>query len=241
VTESSRMPTLFELAADVRYVFSPTAPFPYSLFSTPSNPYRFYAARGNAGPEKLYSQEIGYFGNFHEMRMTLDVRGYIERMRDRVDRIDYVIPGNLYLSKDFANAEGFTIHGIEYQLRWKPFEKTELWLNQNFQSILWDKVTTNNLPPAGVTTVALFQKLPYDLDLSLMYQSIDAMTWRGASEKLPARHRVDARLALPFRIGSTRAEASFTVQATNGNYQEFLPSQGFTFERRAYGTLRLEF
>ena len=242
VTESARMPTLFELAADVRYVFSPTAPFPYALFSSPSNPFRYYAARGNVGTEKLFAKELGYFGNFRNWRLTLDVRGYIEHMDDLIDRNTYPIPPNPSVI-DFVNRPGFKTRGFEYQMRWKPFEATEIWINQSIQRLIWDDASQDgkHLPPTHAATIALFQKLPLNLDLSLMFHTMGAMTWRNEDEQLPSRHRVDVRLAKSFLIGSTRAEVAFAVQAANGSSPEFLPSGNFKLERRAYGTLRLEF
>ena len=58
---------------------------------------------------------------------------------------------------------------------------------------------------------------------------------------LPNRRRIDARLAYPFRIGDTRMEAAVTAQAANGNYPDYLMNRGFEFERRAFGTLHIEF
>ena len=97
------------------------------------------------------------------------------------------------------------------------------------------------MPPRRASTLALFQKLSYDFDFSLMYHHMSAMVWRGDSDRLPSRRRVDARLAYPFRMGDTRAEAALVVQAANGAYAEFLPSQNFLVEKRAFGTLRFEF
>jgi hypothetical protein len=74
-----------------------------------------------------------------------------------------------------------------------------------------------------------------------MYHSTGKMSWGGdAKDVLPASHRLDARLALLFRIGSTKAEAAVTVQAADGGNPEHLLSKNFTSERRAFGTLRLE-
>jgi iron complex outermembrane receptor protein len=256
-SKSERTPTLFELASDVRYYpKSLTSPFPFPrLFAMFNMPIRTFAASGNVDNEKLSSQEIGYFGNFRNWRMTLDVRAYIERMKDLIAEGQRTIPGyNLPVApftpievSDFMNGHGFKLRGIEYQLRWKPFNETELWVNQNFSRLVWDdKVTgddrTDKLPPTRMTTLALFQKLPANLDLSLMYHSMGAMNW-GSNPKdaLPNRRRVDARLAMPFRVGSTRAEAAFAVQAASGNYPEYFVRQGMKVERRAYGTLRIEF
>ncbi|MDP2170786.1 MAG: TonB-dependent receptor [Rhodocyclaceae bacterium] len=279
MTESSRMPTLFELAGDARYYpkNSLNTPLPIVLparpsladyapyFSAMGQPIRLYASSGEVKPENLFSQEIGYFGNFREWRMTLDVRAYIERMRDIISKGKINIPG--YLSGivpagtittigplpaslpvnipldviDFVNIPGFETRGLEYQLRWKPFETTEIWVNQSFARTFWELNADKPLPPTHATTIAWFQKLPYDLDLSVIHHTMGAMTWNKKSDELPSRRRIDVRLAKPFRIGSTRAEAAVTVQAANGSLPEYQTGSNLTFDRRAYGTLRFEF
>lgn len=224
VMRSARMPTIFELAADVRYFVGSTLVGHTHL------------ADGKLEAERLDTQELGYFGNFRDWRMTLDVRGYKETMRDGIDR-EGSNPAN------FVNKSAFRVRGIEYQLRWKPYDKTEILLNQSFSRLIRrdDDNSDKHQPPSHATTIALFQKLPGNLDLSLMFHAMGAMTWRNEETRLPSRHRLDLRLAHPFRIGSTRAEAAVTVQAANGSYPEFLPSANFMSERRAFGTLRLEF
>lgn len=253
-SKSERTPTLFELASDVRYYpKSLTSPFaPFAFFNMP---VRTFVASGNVGNEKLSSQEIGYFGNFRDWRLTLDVRAYIERMKDVIVEGPRTIPGyNLPVFpftpievSDFMNGPGFKLRGVEYQLRWRPFSATELWANQNFSRLIWDGTVTgadrtDRLPPTRMTTLALFQKLPGNLDLSLMYHSMGGVNWgTNPKDALPSRRRVDARLAVPIRIGNTRAEAAFAVQAANGRYPEYFLSQGMQVERRAFGTLRIEF
>ncbi len=223
MTRSARMPTIFELAADVRY---------YVGGFLIANTYR---ASGTVKEEYLDSQEVGYFGHFRDWRLTLDVRAYDERMRDGVDRINSP-PTPI----DFTNRLAFNVRGLEYQMRWKPRDGTEILLNQSFTDLKWlsGDSQENNQPPARATTFALFQKLPGNLDLSLMFHSSGAMTWRDQAARLPERRRLDVRLAHPFRVGSTRAEAAVTVQAANGSYPEFLPAAGFQVERRAFATLR---
>ena len=234
VTEAKRLPTLFELAADVRWHPAVFAPFPY----------RLYASTGKVGAEKLQSQEVGYFGNFRDWRLTLDVRGYIERMRDIIVRQLYPNPSIPPLPAavwDFVNAGAFKTRGVEYQLRWKPLADTEIWLNQNFQQMSWDNGGVDHMPPRRATTLALFQKLPDAVDLSLMYHSIAAMSWDNPTDTLPPLHRLDARLAKRFAVGGTRAEAALVVQAANGSHPAYQTGLNFVFERRAFGTLRLEF
>jgi iron complex outermembrane receptor protein len=274
VAESLRTPNVFELNADVRYYPKNTSnrPLPRSLsglskqdtialFAKLNLPARSVAASGLVTPEKLETQEIGYFGNFRSIRMTVDVRAYIEKTKDLITDGDRIIPG--YISGilpppypplpynvpmvlgDFVNSPGFKIRGVEYQLRWKPLEDTEIWLNQTFQKLIWDNdaaANDVNMPPTHASTIALFQKLPGGLDFSVMFHTLGSMTWgNGDSGQLPNRRRIDARLAYPFLVGSTRVEAAMTVQAANGNYPDSLMKYGYEFERRAFGTLRIEF
>jgi iron complex outermembrane recepter protein len=253
ISESARMPTLFELAADSR-VYPQTIP-PYNILRTFGLivPKILYLASGNVAQEKLQTREVGYFGNFRDWRLTADVRGYIEKLKDQIGDIDrnvFMFTHPIFLTPvydlvpDYTNQAGFTVRGIEYQVRWKPLEGTEIWLNQNFQNLIWDATALNktlNLPPQRATTLALFQKLPYDFDLSVMYHTMGAMSWGNARDALPSRNQLDARLAKTFRIGSTRVEAAFAVQAAKGTYPEYLARKDFAFERRAFGSLRLEF
>lgn len=235
---SLRPPSLFEMKGDVRYYLNG------ALIG------RTTTARGNVSPEQLQSREIGYFGNLRDWRMTLDVRVFHERMRDTVTTNSYDLPpaqaaglvtGNQV--EEYVNGTGLHLRGGEYQLRWKPLAGTEVWLNQAFLRQVWDNDWDNHLAPRRTTMLALFQKLPLDLDFSLMWHATSEMTWRDQARGFPAQRRVDARLALPFRIGSTRAEAAVTLQAANGSYLAFYPSieHRLMHERRAFGTLRLEF
>jgi len=234
VTKSERTPSLFELAGDVRY------------FQNGALVGRTTAARGTVSPESLQTQELGYFGNLRDWSMTLDVRAYHERLRNLIDTFSYNLPVSLPATgtkvTDYANYPGLTARGIEYQWRWSPLERTELWINQNFEHYAWeDKSKMDHLPPSYATTVALFQKLPGNVNLTLSYTTSSTMTWRSTSNQLQHSRRVDARLAYPFLVGSTKIEAAVAVQAANGDQPVYLPSEKFIFERRLYGTIRLEF
>jgi iron complex outermembrane receptor protein len=118
---------------------------------------------------------------------------------------------------------------------------TELWINQAFERMSWERNIDGPMPPTHATTLALFQKLPRNLDFSLMYHVTGAMTWNQQADALPSRRRLDMRLARPFQIGSTHAEVALVAQALNGSYPEYQAGSGLVFERRAFGTLRLEF
>jgi len=258
---SARTPTLLELASDIRYYPSPAdaasliaAGQPlYALLASNNMPVRLQKSSGNVAPEWLSAQEVGYFGHYRPIRLTVDVRGFVERMSGRiVDGVPSYLPGyNLPVApfspipvSDFGNSDGFTIRGLEYQLRWKPTATTELWLNQTFLRLVWDAQKSDKLthqPPRRATTLALFQQLPREFDLAFIVHAQTPMTWGSADQTLPAQLRVDARLARRFQAGATRGEAALAIQAANGHQATHLKRYDFAFERRAYATLRFEY
>jgi len=273
LTESSRMPTLFELASDVRvypqnwaalFATSSTSNRIAAMMARSNLPFRLFYSDGRVTEERLEAQELGYFGNFRQWNMTIDVRAYSEKVRDLIvtnnhgSAPGYVYPNNpLVVFVEgvlgtplvgssvpvitFGNMNGFKTRGLEYQLRWKPFSGTELWVNQAFERTHWAANADRPMPPTHATTIAWFQKLPHDFDFSLIHQSLGAMTWNKAEDRLPSRRQLDMRLAKQFRIGSSRAEAALAVQAANGSLPAYQTGTGFMLERRAFATLRFEF
>ncbi|MEW6163896.1 MAG: TonB-dependent receptor [Pseudomonadota bacterium] len=232
-TKSARIPNLYELSADRRY-------------DTVLGQLRYDAATGKVEPEVLKTEEVGYFGNFQDWRLTLDVRAYRERMLGVIDKKRYTLPGYvLGQVDDFVNVRNLETHGIEYQLRWKPWADTEIWLNQSAQRMRWNEDgRQTSMPPERALMLAIFQRLPNDVELTLIYSSTSEMTWRDEFRKLKPVGRTDLRVAYPFRVGTTRMEAALTVQALNGDHVASYPDLShpqFLQERRAYGTLRLEF
>lgn len=232
VTDSVRTPSLSEYKADVRYYLG-------SMLVAQD-----FAARGNVNPEKLRSHEIGYMGRFPRASLTLDVRAYHERMDGFIGVDKYVNASTGFEVKDYVNKPGFDITGLEYQLRWKPLESSEIWLNQSFTNLQWDDPVLNardeRRPPESATTIAWFQRLPAQFQLTVIYQQMGSMTWRDKRDWLSATHRTDVRLAYPFRMGRTKAEASFTVQSAEGDRPFFLTRKNFELGRRCFVNLRLE-
>lgn len=266
MTESTRMPTLFEQAGDVRlypkdfaslWAAGSTADRIAAIQAFSNLPFRLFYSDGRVDREKLRAQELGYFGNFRDWRLMLDVRAYVEKMSNLIvmdqngTAPGYVFPSNPLVPAPlvgtaipvtvFHNASGFKTRGLEYQLRWRPLADTEIWVNQAFERTYWEHNADRPLPPTHATTIAWFQKLPYDYSLSVIHHSIGALSWNEMKDTLPSRRRIDLRLAKLFHIGNVRAEAAVAVQAANGSYLEYQMGSNFTFERRAFGTLRLEF
>jgi iron complex outermembrane receptor protein len=217
VTTAYRTPTLFELRGDWRW-----------------NGIPFVVAKGNARAERMDVAEVGYLGDFRAYGLKVDMRGFREKMESRTR-----FYGN---PNDVINRSPTLQHGWETQLRWQPLPETQVVLNHTALRIT---DTDNEQPadrfaaPSHFSSLAVFQSLPEDFDLGIIYTMTGQMAWVSLSDMLPAAHQLDLRLARKFRVGSTRAEAALVVQAVEATHYEFLPGQ--VFKRRAFATLRFDF
>jgi iron complex outermembrane receptor protein len=219
VTQSSRAPGLYELRGDTRFYNGNVL----ALWT--------FRGSGKVKAETLISHEIGYFGRLRSLGLTVDARGFVERMNNRVRFFG--------TPKDAINTPGPHIHGFEYQFDWKPFATTRILLSEAHLRSTSGRPDEAIEAPHRTTTLAWFQKLPGDLDFSLISHATTPFSWEGTSNVLDTPRQLDARLAWGFRVGPTRGEAAFTVQAINGGHQEYL--RAYRFDRRAFATLRLDF
>lgn len=215
--------------------------------------------------ERMDTLEIGYLGDWRDWRMSLDVRLFDERVHNRllvVDRndSDNTIPDGMLPIQDVH------MHGIEYQWRWQPVDSTKLVLSQMFIDIdaeylastflRYPNSSLQNLEkfrhidelseygtPHRSTSLLLIQKLPYGLEFSAAAYWQSRMKWSINTEALKY-HRVDTKLAYPFRIAGMGGELAWTIQSLNGAHFEYkaynVPSDRIV-ERRQWISLRLDF
>lgn len=223
LTRAERPPLLSERSADVRFFFPDGRPAARTFRPNPM-----------LRNEVLQAQELGYHANLADGRVNLDVRLYQERLSDF---IRFTEQG---MARQYVNGPGFTLRGLEYQLIWRPSERTELRLNQSFNQMQWQQAgPIGREPPARLSTVVWFQRLDHGWDVALMLHEHNGMAWRRPASAVDSIARIDARLARTFDWGGARAEAALVVQSLGGDIDEFVPDR--LSNRRVYASLRLEF
>ncbi len=246
VTKSQRAPTFYELRADTRlFNLSPGHPLAPIGSQIPVIGW-LYNSSGTVKPETLISHEIGYLGNFREVNLKVDVRGFVERMNQRITSQGQVIanpalPAFPYNDvKDFINLPGPHLHGFEYQFDWQPFAETRLMLAEaHIRSKQGATVSETLEAPLRTTAVTWLQQLPGGIEFSAISTASTPFKWAGGGDLINTPRRLDIRIGKIFAVGATRGEASFTVQAINGGHQIYKLNQ--RFNRRAFATLRLDF
>ena len=234
LSKAYRPPSTFESSSNVRYTAGGV------LFQIAS------LARGTAQPESVVAREIGYLGEFPRQGLSLDVRLFHEQIGGIIRRTPYALaPGTQLLQSaagfaqaiDYVNAEDFSIRGLEYQLKWRPWAGAQLVFNQAWTNIDSSDAGAALAAPKLASTLMWTQKLPRGVDLSLIHHERGPMTLQGSSVQFPMR-RTDLRLGLPLQWGKQRGDLAVVVQNLGAPYQDYNGS--FLFQRRAFVALRVD-
>ena len=236
VSRAFRPPSTFERDSNIRFRV-PTISIPGFVISPDTV---LIMAGGTVEPESVTTRELGYLGSFPKIGLDLDVRLFHEKVGGFIRQQNSAVP------KSYANTEEIPIVGLEYQLKWRPWQGAQLIFNQAYTEItsyipLSDRVqsASSMAAPTLASTLTLFQKLPGGLDLSLMHQdSGTAATQDGGKDSAVAMTRTDLRLGRPFRVGASRGEVAVVVQNLGAPYSDFRAN--FQFQRRAFVTFTLE-
>jgi iron complex outermembrane receptor protein len=216
-----------------------------TLFELHANWPGVIRATGNARSERIDAAEVGYLGQFNAMHLTADVRMFDEKVSNLLGF--KVLCGGC--ANDVINKVEDTSHqrGWESQLQWQPNADTKVLLN--YTSLVLLPAPDSSAPqdryraPSHFSSVALFQRLPHNLDLSVIYSDSQPYFSVRQSDMLPAFRQTDVRLAYGFRIGATRAEAALMVRAAGGSHVDYVERglPPMVMDRRAVASLRLEF
>jgi iron complex outermembrane receptor protein len=232
VSKAVRPPSTYENSANVRYNWiDPIKPFGFNR----SIDQTFVHSTGNLLPEVVLSREVGYLGDFPKLGLNLDVRLFHEQISQFIRHITYYTAQ----PSDYANNESFAIRGLEYQLKWAPWQGGQFVLNQAYTRIDSIDPGTALAAPRLASSLAWSQKLPGRLDLTLMHTDNRQATLAGASvNSAVAMTRTDLRLAKGLRWGTHRGEIALVLQNLGTAYADY--RSNFLFQRQAFVTLRLE-
>jgi iron complex outermembrane receptor protein len=226
-----RPASVFEQHADVRYSYT-------GILLAVTN-----LGKGQVRPESVMSSELGYLGELAPLHLNIDARAFHEQIDGFVQVTDLgPYPGAAIATahtKSFANGPGFTVDGLEYQVKWQPLPGTQLALAQTFAH--------NNSPDADIqksvadmaTTFTWFQTLPAGLEFSLIRQVSDpkVLPTTGAADAASIS-RTDVRLGLPFRTGSHKGNLNLVVQNLGSLYADYAPRA--QFQQRTFFNLSLD-
>lgn len=215
--------------------------------------------------ERMDSWEIGYLGDWQRGRMTVDVRGFSEQVRNRLQtRINsgesFGFDNRPFTTEPVQNLQ---IRGYELHLTWRPFSGTRIQAghaniridsentsrgiqllnepNSNFSSprnqIRYTELARQSAPRRS-TSLMWMQDMPGGWDFSLMWYRVGDIKWTR-NTFAPGYERFDLRVGYPFSIGRQRGEIAYTAQSLKGAHFEERIQR--VVDRRHWVSLRLDF
>ena len=233
VSTAGRPPSAYEKYADLKY-----------YDRNDKNPLVWVVNDGKLSAERVLVQELGYFTKLPWKGLSADVRVFHEEISNGIANNRADPP---QITEIYRNTEASTIHGLEYQLGFQPWESTRILWSQTWTHIdvksSVDEVrayrTEAGAAPRAVS-LSVGHKLAPGWDVSLAYNLTDGIALMSSdSGERYTMERTDVRLARSFRWAGTKAELSLTVQNLGPALRD--GDSKFFFDQRAFVALRLGF
>lgn len=231
-----RPPSAFEKYGQVKYYIP--------KLNTTTGYYVFN--NGTLVPEKLLSQELGYYYAPAGAPVSADLRVFNEQISDGIGHTEAYV--NQGASPTYnLNGQNNQISGAELQLTWQPGAATRVFLSQTWTDIQVSTSTgteaayrTAHGAPRYAASLAVMHSLDAGWHLSLMHQVADDQALMSISDNkwLYSMQRTDVRLAKDLRLGGRKAELGFVVQNLGNAFQD--GDQKFRFRQQALLSLKVE-
>jgi iron complex outermembrane receptor protein len=220
-----RPASAFEAHCDVRYASSAGVPVGVT-----------HLCSGDLDPEFVRAREVGYLGEFPQSKLAVDVRVFNEQLSGII--FQGSSPAGV---KSYSNVDQFALDGVEYQVKWRPWAGSQLLLSQTFLHNDSSNADTSMSAAKHSSSVAWFQKLPGNVEFSLMHNASGPRVLAENRGVNLARSlsRTDVRLAVPLQLGPKRGEWAITVQSIGSAYADYDPKRA-SFQQRAFLSLSVE-
>ena len=231
-----RPPSAYEQYGRVRYRDAngqnPTGYFTYN--------------NGSLAPEKLFSQELGYYFAPEAAQFSGDIRVFQEQVSGGIAHSEYSVGFGDH-AEQYLNSNSDQINGVEWQLKWAPGPDTQLlftqtWIHTESHNTVGgsNQFRTEHGAPRYATSLALMHSLGEGWHLSLMHQQAEDVALMSSStdQGLSSTQRTDVRLAKDFRIAGKKAALALVVQNLDTPSQD--GDRYFYFQRRAMLSLKIE-
>tara|TARA_R110002051_G_scaffold140454_5_gene213342 strand:+ start:36177 stop:38204 length:2028 start_codon:yes stop_codon:yes gene_type:complete len=185
-SEAVRSPDMYENNANWTYTAD-------NLSGPVSGSDQYYALAqgpGNLKQERMRSHEVGYNGYFHDLGLSIDIKGFYDEIRDMISQplqIVNFVPNNNSFSR-------FT--GAETQIDWSLTRADRLRLTYAYVDFVATNRLDQRLTARNSGSAAWLRQWPGKIDSSLIYYGADMLNERRFE-------RLDSRIAKRFDLTST--------------------------------------
>lgn len=221
---------------------------------------------GGLRPERVFSKEIGYLGEFSQLGLSINARLYADQVSDMIF-IDPLLTGwppTSLKPYSFANLLSANFRGFESTVKYHWGDNTSVIVNYARQMMdceITGQLTYTFLQPSlqeiadqctssvpwNSGSFLLAQQVAHDLTFSAGYYYQSELQFVGTSAPQSRMQRLDLRVAQAFgeKEKSGGGEISFVVQNVlqdnYTNYSAVPQTNNILFNRRAYLTATINF
>jgi iron complex outermembrane recepter protein len=199
-----------------------------------------YHAAGSLQPETVLSRELGYFGEFHSVHLTVDIKVFRDDLKRLIGETR-IIP-DAYFPRSLANGDWATQTGAEGQIVWRPAAGALLVASAAHIDTDSDDALDRYRTTAPRNTLHLLasQRVGDGWQLSAGYHQQSSLEQLGDSSQQPFFRRLDLRAAKSFPLGAAKGEFAVVAEnAANKHYTEFRDDT--IARRQIWCTLRVEY
>ena len=207
---------------------------------------QFFLARNPLLPEQMTAYEIGYFGEFPGAHLIVDAKIFREEVRRYITDTRYLPTADIY--QYFVNGGVTDSNGVEVQLRWRPWPRTQLIYSHGYahqrgaavsESDPTASQSTTVFTPVHTRSLLAIQELPGNVTASAAYYKLSNFRF-GGGDPTGDFNTLDMRVAWKWRRGGgTRGEIALVGQHLTGDYYTF--EREGVFDKRYFLNLSLGF
>ena len=189
--------------------------------------------------ERVVSHALGWLLQLPQQGLQIDARAFHDHYKNLIDvALVSTGDGNDYIYQ-FVNEPGsVTLHGVEFQVEWRPRPSTRVYLAPAWARIRSDDSRIEDSAPPFSLSMLVDHRIDARWRGSAGYYHSGAMTWLGGGSRVGASDRLDARLAYRTRVSGRAVELWLTGQSLLGGQTEFKEFQ--EAERRFLAGGRME-
>ncbi|PCD00250.1 TonB-dependent receptor plug domain-containing protein [Halopseudomonas pelagia] len=212
-SEAVRSPDMYENNAQWTYTAD-------NLSGPVSGSNQYYAVAkgpGNLKQEEMRSYEVGYNGYFHQLGLSIDIKGFYDEIRNMISQplqIVNFVPDNSSFSR-------FT--GAESQLDWKLTNDDRLRLTYAYVDFVASNRLDQRLTARNSGSAAWLRQWPGKIESSLIYYGADMLNERRFE-------RLDSRIAKRFDLSNS---SSLNLALT---WQYRLDDEGLTWPENQFNS-----
>lgn len=208
-----RPPTFIEQKVEQRFYWGNT--LLWQRFTTDPNGLQ---------PETIISRELGYFGEWRNLALTLDARLNVDQYQNMLSIRNQSNPTALLNNTvmSFFNDYDMEVVGAELQLRWQPSKDNLVVANYSHSKILTSNQKAERSGPLNIGSLLVSHRFSPAWNGSATYYRYGSMHWLSGGDFISKYERLDLKLGYKLQPGHNNDEVALVVNNALGRHNVHL-------------------